>query len=356
MKTFMFPGQGSQTTGMGRQLFARYRTLTAEADELMGCSMEALCLDDPMHVLDQTQFTQPALYVVNALTYLARIEDTGERPDHVVGHSLGEFNALLAADCFDFRAGLRLVKRRGELMSQARGGGMAAILNASEDEIRAVLAEDGLEDVELANFNTPSQIVISGPRAAIDRAEDCFRQRGLRYIPLRTSGAFHSSLMAPASREFAASLQHLDPREPTTPVIANVTARPYRRDEITSGLARQIVSPVRWVESIQYLLAAAAAEGERMTFVEIGPGNVLSRMVDTIVNWHEALPKPAADAEQRVAVWNATYGIGTRSRCRNPEIDGLETRTAATVLFGQRAVVYMKGYEGYFDLREVEPV
>jgi malonyl CoA-acyl carrier protein transacylase len=151
MKTYMFPGQGSQARGMGGSLFDEFPELTAKADEVLGYSIKALCLEDPGRELNKTQFTQPALYVVNALSYYKRLKDSGETPDYVIGHSLGEYNALLAAECFDFETGLKLVKKRGELMSQATDGAMAAIVNASREQIAAVLKEKGFDKVDIAN-------------------------------------------------------------------------------------------------------------------------------------------------------------------------------------------------------------
>jgi len=175
MKTHMFPGQGSQSKGMGGTLFDEFKELTHKADKILGYSIKELCLEDPRRELNQTQFTQPALYVVNALSYFKKVEESGQKPDFVVGHSLGEFSALLAAECIDFEAGLKLVKKRGELMSQATGGGMAAILNATKEKIETILKENGLTNIDLANYNTPSQIVISGLKDEIGKATS-FRQ------------------------------------------------------------------------------------------------------------------------------------------------------------------------------------
>ena len=163
MKTYMFPGQGSQARGMGGSLFDEFPELTDKADKILGYSIKELCLEDPRKELKNTQFTQPALYVVNALSYYKRIQETGETPDYVAGHSLGEFNALLAAECFDFETGLKLVKKRGELMSQATDGAMAAILNANREQVETLLKENGFKNVDIANYNAPLQIVISGP-------------------------------------------------------------------------------------------------------------------------------------------------------------------------------------------------
>lgn len=392
LNTFMFPGQGSQAKGMGGALFDRFADLTAQADAVLGYSIRALCVDDPRDELGRTQFTQPALYVVNALTYYAKCEDSGETPDFLAGHSLGEFNALLAAGCFDFEAGLKLVARRAELMSQARDGAMAAIVNASREQIERTLDEHGLVDTAIANDNTPSQLVISGPAHEIARAEALFQHDRVRYLRLNTSGAFHSKFMRPAQQAFAAHLQSFRLADPAIPVISNVSARPYENGRVSEGLAQQIASPVRWCESIRYLLALAAGRGEAIEFTELGHGDVLTRLVHTIrrqtpapaaapaaaATSARARPTPPGEPErlaqqtaaaprasdsasaslgaaERVAAWNRDYPVGTRVRSSLIHDDVLETRTPATVLFGHRAAVYMKGYNGYFDLAEVTP-
>src|SRR5881394_3655310 len=148
MATHVFPGQGSQQKGMGRDLFDRFPDRLAVADKVLGYSIKELCLDDPRGVLGETQYTQPALFVVNALTYFHTVESTGKRPCYVAGHSLGEYNALLAAEVIDFETGLLLVKKRGELMSKVKGGGMAAIVGLSESQIGSILAENGFTGID----------------------------------------------------------------------------------------------------------------------------------------------------------------------------------------------------------------
>jgi len=182
----VFPGQGAQSKGMGKDLFAAYPEQTDKASEILGYSIRELCVDDPDNRLNQTQYTQPALYVVNALG-LRQMQESGAVPadiDVLAGHSLGEYNALLAAGVFDFETGLRLVVERGRLMSQAAGGGMAAVVGLGADALRAALDEAGLQSVDLANFNTPSQIVISGPAADIEAALAALRKQlpGMRLL------------------------------------------------------------------------------------------------------------------------------------------------------------------------------
>ncbi|AJQ95700.1 ACP S-malonyltransferase [Gynuella sunshinyii] len=376
MKTFVFPGQGSQAKGMGGNLFDEFKDLVDKADAILGFSIKQLCLEDPNKELNKTQFTQPALYVVNALSYYKKISETGQKPDFVAGHSLGEFNALLAAECFDFETGLKLVKKRGELMSQVSDGGMAAVLNVKEEDIKAKLAGAGLDSIDLANFNTYAQIVISGPKQDILKAADLFNS----YHPLNTSGAFHSRYMMPVKEQFASYLKEFSFSNQTIPVISNVTAQPYQNDKIHENLANQLVSCVRWADSIRYLIGQK--NGTPMEFEEIGHGTVLTRIISKVkdevkdmpsVETSKAQPDPVAppqetkptntsksdnhnQAEQKVLEWNKKYPVGTKVKSTVMDYDNLETRTEAMVLFGHRAAVYMKDYNGYFDLDEVVPV
>ncbi|KFG72430.1 ACP S-malonyltransferase [Streptomyces mutabilis] len=278
MVAYLFPGQGSQQLGMGEGLFDDFAELAETADEILGYSVRTLCLEDPDQRLSLTQYTQPALYVVNALSYYRRVEESGRRPDAVAGHSLGEYNALLAADALDFATGLKLVKKRGELMAQARNGGMAAVLGMDEKEIRDLLQESGLDGIDVANLNAPAQTVISGLREDIERARPVFEKVGsCRYVVLNVSGAFHSRYMAGAQHEFAAHLDGFELRAPEIPVVANVTARRYRSDEVKETLAAQITSAVKWSETIRYLLGGGEEE-----FVEVGPGRVLTSLLRNI--------------------------------------------------------------------------
>ena len=283
MKTFIFPGQGSQKKGMGKLFFAEFEDIVKVADAVLGYSIKALCLSNLGRKLNQTEFTQPALYTVNALHYLKKIQEDGKSPDYLAGHSLGEYNALFAAGAFDFATGLQLVKKRGELMSKASGGGMAAIIGLTADRVTGLLQEHSFSGIDVANYNSPSQLILSGEKNQIDQAKKVVEDLGARYVYLNVSAAFHSRLMQPAQDEFSSFLQDVTFGELNIPVIANVNAKPYLQNEIKTNLITQITNPVRWSDSMYYLM-----ELGDMDFMEIGPGNVLTKLITKI----NAEPKP----------------------------------------------------------------
>lgn len=271
MKAFIFPGQGAQRLGMGRELFGEFRELVGRADEVLGYSVDALCLDGPVERLALTRFTQPALYVVGALQYL-KLSRTEGAPDFLLGHSVAEYIALFAAEVFDFETGLRLVKARGELMSQADGGGMAAVLGLDAEQIAAVLQRCAPATVFAANFNTPRQIVISGQRDEIERIEPDFLRAGATYYKvLQVSGAFHTPFMAPARDAFRDVVKGVSFAAPIIPVISNVTARPHEPGRIGEMMIEQITAPVRWSDSIRYLLGKGLTVSD---FDEVAPAGV----------------------------------------------------------------------------------
>ena len=277
-KIYVFPGQGSQSPGMGGELFDQFPELVKQADEVLGCSIKDLCLNDPDKRLGQTDYTQPALYIVNALTYLSKTENFDLRPDFVAGHSLGEYNALFAAGVFDFITGLKLVQRRGQIMVKVTGGGMAAVIGMQPDKIKQVLKDASFESIDIANLNSPKQTVISGQKEDIDAVKTVFEDAGVRlFIPLKVSGAFHSRYMQEAQNEFADFLKSFEFQPVQIPVIANYTAAPYQDIETVNNMVQQISSPVRWVESIQYLKQQPEPE-----FEEVGPGNVLTKLIKQI--------------------------------------------------------------------------
>jgi len=275
---FLFPGQGSQTAGMGADVFPRYEELVSQADNELGYCLSQLCLEDPDNQLGQTQFTQPALYLASFLEAQAKIDD-GQSPTMAAGHSVGEFAALAISGAVSFLDGLRMVAKRGEIMSKVSGGGMAAVIGLDAGKITQTLKEISADQVDLANFNSPGQVVISGPAAQIETTLTPLKDAGARMVvPLKVSGAFHSCMMEEPAREFGQFLQDFEFSTPEFPVYSNVEARPYADGgEIAHLLVRQIHSSVRWTELITQMRADGAGE-----FIECGPGNVLSKLLRQI--------------------------------------------------------------------------
>ena len=283
MLAYLFPGQGSQFKGMGRDLLhSRFFPLSLEQqiDEILGYSLKAMCLDGPEEQLRKTEITQPCLFIINALYYL-KYSDDGRKASYLAGHSLGEYNALLAAGAFDILSGLRLVVRRGQLMAAAPKGTMAAVLGIDAGKVASTLKANGLAALDIANFNTPAQVVISGPMEAIARAESAITAAGASaYIPLQVSAAFHSRYMEAAAQEFAAFMAGIEFKPLNAAVISNVTARPYPMeggDSTRALLAQQIKSQVLWSPSVAYMKAKGVKE-----FIEAGPGATLKGMLPKI--------------------------------------------------------------------------
>ena len=276
MHIIVFPGQGSQFTGMGKALFKKFPDKTNQASQTLGYDIVRLCVEDPDNQLNLTQFTQPALYVVNALSWLDH--QTKPEPDYLLGHSLGEYNALHAAGAFDFVTGLRLVEERGRLMGMASEGSMLAVLNMPVEELKVLLENENFNKIEIANYNTATQIVLSGDKQQIEQAAKVLRQQKVMAIPLNVSAAFHSSYMKSAAEQFDEFLTRIDFQPLSVPVIANVNARPYKDKSIATNLSQQIASSVLWSESIRYLMARQ----KDFTYAELGEKSVLGRMIDYI--------------------------------------------------------------------------
>ncbi|BCD97038.1 ACP S-malonyltransferase [Marinagarivorans cellulosilyticus] len=278
MKVHLFPGQGSQHPGMGKSVFDKYPEYVEQVDVTLGYSIKDLCLKDAQKKLSNTQYTQPALYVVECLSYLEAVEQGGT-PDVVVGHSLGEYSALFAAGVFDFQTGLKLVKKRGELMADTGvEGRMTAVLNMEADKIASLLKKSKIDEIDIANYNKPSQTVIAGPGKSLAVAERILTRGGANCVPLNVSAPFHSRYMEPVVQQFSAYLDQFEFSEPKIRVLSNVTARPYSSaSEVKALLSRQISNPVRWTESVQVLMGFGDFE-----FSEIGPGDVLTKLVGSI--------------------------------------------------------------------------
>ncbi len=264
MHVAVFPGQGVQFKGMGGKPFKRFPEETNRASDMLGYDIWELCLEDPHGQLYLTQYTQLALYLVNALAWLHRRSSFTE-VSYLMGHSLGEYNALYAAGAFDLGTGLELVKERGRLMATAAGGGMLAVLGMLVGQLQDLIEKNELPTIEIANYNTATQLVLSGDKGQIDRAFTLLEEQGVKAIPLNVSAALHSSYVKATSREFEKFLRkyELDPFK--IPMIADVDARPYRSGRIVNNLAQQIPSPVLRNEGVHCLMA----KDRQFTFTEI---------------------------------------------------------------------------------------
>ncbi|MDQ3929600.1 MAG: ACP S-malonyltransferase [Chloroflexota bacterium] len=284
---WVFPGQGSQVVGMGKPLYdlqPEVRSLYDTANQVLGYSISDLCFNGPADLLQRTDNAQPALLVTEVAHLTAlRLRYPGhyDNAAFVAGHSLGEYAALVAAGVLAFEDALMLVAERGRLMNEAGSSldqptGMIAVLGLPDEAAESVSRGAG---VDLANLNAPGQIVLSGPQEALAQATELAEAAGARrVVPLQVSAAFHSRWMRPISEQFALHLGQTAFAEPEIPVVANVTARPAPDAlDIRRLLEMQTYSPVRWVESVQYMVEQGVT-----TFVEVGPGKVLSGLIKRI--------------------------------------------------------------------------
>lgn len=279
---FVFPGQGSQYVGMGKELaenFSSAARVFDTAQESLGVDISGICFIGPEDTLKRTYITQPAVFCVS-LSVFAVISEMGIIPTFVAGHSLGEYSALAAAGTFSFTDALQLVARRGQLMAEAvpeGKGSMAAILGLAAEKVQEICnyaAEKGV--VIPANYNSPGQVVISGEKEAVDKAAELAAEMGAkRVVHLQVSGPFHSPLMDPVREELEALLNKIPMKEPKYGFVANTTGgRLQGVGEIKSSLVDQVSSPVLWQQSVEYLISQGVS-----VFVELGPGRVLSGLI-----------------------------------------------------------------------------
>ncbi|WP_127594316.1 ACP S-malonyltransferase [Paenibacillus lautus] len=283
---FIFPGQGAQSVGMGKDAYDAVpaaRDLFLTADAQLGFPLSSIIFNGPDEDLKQTVNTQPAL-LATSMAYLEAIRGKGIEPDYVAGHSLGEYSALVCTGVLSFEEAVSIVRARGEYMEAAVPGGqgaMAAVLGADREALselcKSITAEGHV--VELANMNCPGQIVISGSAQGVAAAAERVKEAGgKRAIPLEVSGPFHSTLMKEAANRLAGKLEQAAFNTPSVPVVANVTARPVEDAAAIRGLlVEQVYSPVLWHDSVEWMIAQGVD-----TFVEIGPGSVLSGLIKKI--------------------------------------------------------------------------
>lgn len=308
---FLFPGQGSQVVGMGRSLaeaFPEARAVFSAADDALGERLSRLCFEGPAEALTLTANTQPAILTVSVAAAAAWSSRAGA-PSHVAGHSLGEYSALVAARALSLPDAVRAVRARGRFMQEAvpeGQGAMAAVLGLEAATVTRLCAELAGPDVlSPANFNSPEQTVVAGHARAVERAIPRFREAGAkRVLPLTVSAPFHCALMAPVAQRLRPVLEPLTLGELQAPVVTNVEARPNAdRARVVPLLLEQVTAPVRWVESVQAMVAAGVTR-----MIELGPGRVLTGLVRRIARDVELLN--VEDAESLEKALAAVGGKG----------------------------------------------
>jgi [acyl-carrier-protein] S-malonyltransferase len=280
---YVFPGQGSQWAGMGRDLLdslPKARAVFEEADSVLGFPLSKLCFEGPEEVLRQTVNAQPAIMTMSIVHLRTSPQLVDQpQPSFLAGHSLGEYTALVAAGTLPFADALRLARERGRLMQEAGDrtpGGMLAIIGLDEAGVRVVCQETGME---IANINSPGQIAISGPAVALEKATLLAKEKGAqRVVTLPVSGAFHSRLMQPAADGMARAVANLHFQDASIPIVANTTAQPLTGgDALKAELLQQLCHSVLWQRSVEWMIGEKVAE-----FVEIGPGQVLTGLIKRI--------------------------------------------------------------------------
>lgn len=274
---FLFPGQGSQSVGMGKDLYDNYESAKKvfdTADEVLGKSITNICFEGPEEDLKQTVNTQPSIVTMSISALEALKSELDITPSYTAGHSLGEYCAMYAAGVMSLDDTLKLIQKRADLMSETKGGSMAAVLNAPEGAVEKALEEaSSVGYVDVANYNSPVQVVITGDSDAVAKASELLKAAGVRkVVPLAVSGAFHSKFMENAGKEFEGFVSEFNLSDAKLPVVTNVDAEPTTMaSEFKTKMPRQIYSSVHWTQTIEKMISEGVD-----TFIEIGPGKVLA--------------------------------------------------------------------------------
>ena len=274
---FLFPGQGSQSVGIGKDLYENYESAKSvfdTADSVLNKSISTICFEGPEEDLKQTVNTQPAIVTMSIAAMKALTSQIDIKPDYVAGHSLGEYCAMYTAGVMSLENTLKSIQKRADLMGATKGGSMAAVLNASEEQLKAGLAEGSkVGYVDVANYNSPAQVVITGDENAVKAAGDYMLANGVRrVVPLAVSGAFHSKFMENAGHEFASFISNVELNDASIPVITNVDAEPtVNSSDFREKMPKQIYSSVHWTQTVEKMVS----DGVEI-FIEIGPGKVLA--------------------------------------------------------------------------------